>query len=88
MDRGRVLLVNLYGGGHIMDRIELTYKAIDEMISFHGKERPNLMGGGVWNAKEEFLIYKEQVGDRYTDLQWQIITSYFLRKFHEVINED
>lgn len=66
-----------------MDRIELTYQAIDQMIDCHGKPRPEMFGGGIWNAREEFLIYQQQVGDRYTDLQWSIILKYFNLKFKE-----
>lgn len=66
------------------DRIEQTYEAVDQIIACHGKERPERFGGGVWDSKEEFAIYKKPVGDRYTVLQWTIITSYFETKFSEV----
>ena len=69
-----------------MDRIEMTYKAIDQMIDAHGKPRTFIYGGGVWDAEEEFKLYKEQVGDRYTPLQWTIIETYFKTKFKEVKN--
>lgn len=62
------------------DRIEITYQAIDEIINCNGKEKPLKFGGGFWNAKEEFEIYKKQVGDRYTKLQWKIIETYFKQK--------
>ena len=62
------------------DRIEMTYKAIDEMIKVDGQPKPIQFGSGKWDAKEEFKIYKKQVGDRYTSLQWSVITSYFLSK--------
>ena len=65
------------------DRIEITYGAIDEMISCNGKKRPKRFGGAFWNAKEEFEIYKKQVGDRYTSLQWKIIQTYFENKLKE-----
>ena len=67
-----------------MDRIEQTYKAIDEMIECHGNPKPEQFGGGLWDAEEEFEIYKKQVGDRYTELQWVIISAYFKEKFMEV----
>ena len=41
-------------------------------------------GGGVWDAKEEFKIYKKQIGDRYSDLQWDIITNYFKKRLKEL----
>jgi len=63
------------------DRIELTYTALDEMINVHGTARPERFGGGKWDAEEEFEIYKKQVGDRYTPLQWKIITLYFTKSF-------
>lgn len=63
------------------DRIEQTYDAVDEMISADGKPKPKQFGGGVWDAKEEFKIYKKQVGDRYTKLQWFVIETYFKKKF-------
>lgn len=66
------------------DRIEMTYNAIDEIINSNGKPRPEHFGGGVWDAEEEFEIYKNQVGDRYTELQWKIITNYFRTKLKEV----
>jgi len=66
------------------DRIEITYDAIDQIIKCHGEDRPERFGGGTWDAKEEFAIYKKQVGDRYTTLQWSIITSYFEVKFKEL----
>jgi len=66
------------------DRIEMSYDAIDQIIAIHDQDRPERFGGGKWNAKEEFAIYKKQVGDRYTVLQWTIITSYFETKFSEV----
>jgi len=69
-----------------MDRIEITYKAIDEMIASHGKPRPEQFGGGVWGAEEEFKIYKIQVGSRYTKFQWNVITIYFRKKLMEVKN--
>ena len=65
------------------DRIEQTYQAIDEIIKCHNTPRPDRFGGGMWNAKEEFTLYKKQVGNRYTLLQWKIITTYFLKKFGE-----
>ena len=61
----------------------MTYHAIDEMIEADGKPRPERFGGGKWKAKEEFLIYKKQVGNRYTPLQWKVITSYFQNKLKE-----
>ena len=67
-----------------MDRIEMTYESIDGMIKVHGTPRPERFGGGLWDAEEEFKIFKEQIGDRYTELQWHIITSYFETKFKEV----
>jgi hypothetical protein len=70
-----------------MDRIEMTYRAIDEMIAKDGKQRPEKFGGGVWNAEEEFEIYKEQVGERYTKLQWKIITLYFEDKLKTLKEE-
>jgi len=69
-----------------MDRIELTYCSIDEMIKMHGASRPDRFGGGIWDAEEEFDIFRKQIGDRYTGLQWSIITSYFQNKFKEVKN--
>ena len=66
-----------------MDRIEITYKAIDEMIEANGKPKPKSFGGGKWNAEEEFKIYKKQVGNNYSPLQWKIITLYFKQKFKE-----
>ena len=69
-----------------MDRIEMTYQAIDEMIACHGKPRPERFGGGLWDAEAEFKIYKIQVGSRYTKLQWNVITIYFRKKFQEVKN--
>lgn len=65
------------------DRIEMTYQAIDEMIKAHNTPKPEKFGGGLWNAEEEFEIYKKQVGDRYTSLQWSIITKYFKLKFEK-----
>jgi hypothetical protein len=65
------------------DRIEITYGAIDEMISVHNTPRPEKFGGGLWNAEEEFVIYKKQVGKRYTFLQWKIISEYFKLKLKE-----
>jgi len=65
------------------DRIEKTYDAIDDMISFHNTERPKRFGGGIWNAEEEFELYKKQIGDRYTELQWRVIETYFKIKFKE-----
>ncbi|MDP2684951.1 MAG: hypothetical protein Q8P20_08010 [bacterium] len=41
----------------MIDRIEQTYEAIDEMIKVNGKSRPERFGGGIWNAKEEFIIF-------------------------------
>lgn len=70
-----------------MDRIQTTYEAIDEMIACHNEPRPERFGGGYWDAKEEFKIYKEQVGDRYSSLQWHIIETYFKVKFKEIHNE-
>ena len=64
-----------------MDRIEITYKSIDEMIESDGKPRPNEFGGGVWKATEEFEIYKKQVGCRYTEKQWEKFENYFLNRF-------
>ena len=64
-------------------KIDLTYSSIDEMIACHGKPRPKRFGGGVWNAEEEFEIYKKQVGERYTLLQWSVIASYFEKKFKD-----
>jgi hypothetical protein len=69
-----------------MDRIEMTYRAIDEMIAANGKQRPEKFG--VWNAEEEFKIYKEQVGERYTKLQWKIITLYFEDKLKTLLKEE
>lgn len=69
------------------DRIELTYEAIDEMINSHGKPKPEQFGGGVWDCKEEFKIYKEQVGNRYSKLQWGVITSYFEEKSKKLFQE-
>ena len=66
------------------DRIEMTYDAIDEMIALHGTPRPEKFGGGTWSATEEFLIYKDQVGNRYTKHQWMIIESYFRNKFKTI----
>jgi hypothetical protein len=66
------------------DRIELTYKAVDEMIECHGKPKPARFGGGIWNAKEEFIIYKEQIKERYTPLQWIIISNYFKLRFNQI----
>jgi hypothetical protein len=66
-----------------MDRIEKTYQSMDDIIACHGKPRPKKFGGGVWNAREEFIIYKEQVGNLYTKLQWIIIEQYFRKKFIE-----
>ena len=66
------------------DRIETTYIAVDEMIKFHGNPRPEKFGGGTWDAPEEFAYYKEQIGERYTKLQWTIIELYFKNKFVEV----
>ena len=65
------------------DRIEMTYEAIDEMIAMDGKPRPEKFGGGKWSATQEFMIYKDQVGNRYTKFQWSIIESYFKNKFKE-----
>ena len=67
------------------DRIEMTYDAIDEMIAVHGTPRPERFGGGTWDAEEEFEIYKKQVGNRYTELQWTIIESYFKKKFNNLL---
>jgi hypothetical protein len=61
----------------------MTYEAIDEMIECHGKEKPEHFGSGLWDAEEEFIIYQEQVGDRYSELQWSIISKYFEIKFKE-----
>jgi len=69
------------------DRIEITYEAVDQMIKCHGNERHERFGGGKWNAEEEFKIYKEQVGDRYTELQWKIISTYFYFQFKEATKE-
>ena len=66
------------------DRIEMTYEAIDEMIASHGKERPEKFGGGTWSATQEFIIYKDQVGNRYTKFQWSMIEAYFKNKFKEI----
>ena len=63
-----------------MDRIEITYQAIDQMIKVHNTPRPVQFGGGLWNAEEEFEIYKKQVGDNYSPLQWTVITTYFKLK--------
>ena len=60
----------------VFDRIEETYNAIDQMHRAHGKPRPSQFGGGKWNKSQEFRIYKKQVGNRYTPLQWKIITRY------------
>jgi len=68
------------------DRIEMTYQAIDEIVEAHGKKRPVQFGGGKWNAREEFKIYKKQIGERYTPLQWHIIESYFNHKIKEKKN--
>jgi len=65
------------------DRIEITYDAIDKMISVHKTPRPEKFGGGNWDAEEEFKIYKKQVGKRYTLLQWKIMGDYFKIKFKE-----
>jgi hypothetical protein len=64
------------------DRIETTYNAIDEMVELHGKPKPDKFGGGLWDAEKEFKFYKLQVGKRYTELQWSVITSYFKMKFN------
>jgi len=69
------------------DRIEITYEALDLMIERHGKHRPDVFGGGVWDAEEEFEIYKKQVGEIYSPLQWIIITSYFNSKFQKKADE-
>jgi hypothetical protein len=70
-----------------MDRIEMTYNAIDVMIAVNGKPRPEHFGGGVWNAEEEFEIYKKQVGNRYTELQWHVISTYFKTKLGRIKND-
>ena len=62
------------------DRIEMTYQAIDEIIKCHGTPRSERFGGGTWDAEEEISIYKKQVGDRYTKLQWSIIMNYFKKE--------
>ena len=67
-----------------MDRIEITYTAIDQMIEAHNTPKPEILGGGLYNALEEFEIYKNQVGNRYTPLQWVLITSYFNLKFKDI----
>jgi len=59
-----------------MDRIEETYNAIDQMAASHGKPRLAQFGGGKWDKNEELALYKKQVGDRYTPLQWRMILSY------------
>ena len=69
-----------------MDRIEMTYQAIDKIIANDGLSKPEFFGGGVWDAEEEFEFYKKQVGDKYTELQWIIITTYFRNKIQEVKN--
>jgi hypothetical protein len=66
------------------DKIETIYNAIDEIILAHGKPRKEEFGGGVWDAQEEFKIYKKQIGERVTDLQMKIITIYFEKKFREM----
>jgi len=70
-----------------MDRIEETLVAIDTMIQSHDKLRPVKFGGGVWDAKEEFEVYRKQVGDRYTPLQWKMLTKYFNMKFDSEVNK-
>jgi len=72
----------------MMDRIEQTYEAIDKIIMSDGKPRPTQFGGGKWNAKEEFKIYKNQVGNRYTPLQWKTITIYFNATLKEKENDN
>ena len=66
------------------DRIEITYDAIDQIIEVDRTPKPEHFGGGKWDAEEEFEIYKKQVGDRYTPLQWKIITIYFRTKLSEI----
>lgn len=66
----------------------MTYEAIDKMIRHHNTPRPERFGSGLWKAKEEFMLYKRQVGNRYTRLQWKIITTYFKQKFEENIKKE
>lgn len=60
-----------------MNRIQKTSKAITEMVEAHGTPKPEEFGGGIWDMEEEFKIYKEQVGKRYTKLQWSVIELHF-----------
>lgn len=62
------------------DRIEMTYEAIDEMIGCHGKPCHAPYSQGKWDCDEEWKIYKKQVGDRYTKLQWSLFETYFKSK--------
>jgi hypothetical protein len=70
------------------DRIDITYCAIDQMVAAHGQSKPKEFGNGVWDAKEEFEIYKKQVGDRYSPSQWIIITKYFKEIFKLKIKKE
>jgi len=63
------------------DKFETIYSAIDEIILAHGKPRKTEFGGGVWDAQEEFKIYKKQIKEGVTNLQMKMITTYFEKKF-------
>jgi len=58
------------------DRIEETYKAVDEMAKADGKPRPKRFGGGKWSKEKELAVYYRRVGARYTPLQWKVIFMY------------
>jgi len=64
----------------MIDRIEVTYSAIDQMAASHGKPRPKNFGGGKWNKNEELARYVLQVGDRYSQAQWNVILLYAVRE--------
>jgi hypothetical protein len=75
------------------DRIEIIYKAIDQMAEAHGTPKPEKFGGGTWGFNEEIARWKIQVVEKerlarrepLTPLQWSVIDSYIEIKRKELI---
>jgi hypothetical protein len=72
-----------------MDRIEIIYKAIDQMFEVHDTPRPEEFGGGVWDVAEEIPLWKKQIIDNETNpltlLQWSMINLYINSKLVQLI---